>query len=142
MRVLIAEDDVRLGHARRRGLEEADFSVDTVNSGDDAVEFAASTPFDLIVLDVMLPGRDGFAVCRDLRPMQVKDPIRMLTARDAVPARVRGLEAGADDYLVKPFSFSELLARLRALGRRHLSARFSVIELGGIRLDTAARTGS
>jgi DNA-binding response OmpR family regulator len=142
MRVLIAEDDVRLGRTLRRGLEEADFSVDTVTSGDDAVASAAATPFDLIVLDVMLPGRDGFAVCRDLRHMQVKTPILMLTARDAVPDRVRGLEAGADDYLVKPFSFSELLARLRALGRRHLPDRSSVIELGGIRLDTAARTVS
>ena len=111
-----------------------------MTSGDDAVEFAKTTPFDLIVLDVMLPGRDGFAVCRDLRRMQVTTPILILTARDAVPDRVRGLEAGADDYLVKPFSFSELLARLRALGRRHLSDRTSVIELGGIRLDTAART--
>ena len=142
MRVLIAEDDVRLGRALRRGLEEADFSVDTVTSGTDAVEFAASTPFDLIVLDVMLPGKDGFAVCQELREMQVKTPILILTARDAVPDRIRGLEAGADDYLVKPFSFSELLARLRALGRRHLAGRSSVIEIAGIRLDTSARTVS
>ncbi|MFI5284919.1 MAG: response regulator transcription factor [Candidatus Dormibacteria bacterium] len=142
MRVLIAEDDVRLGRTLRRGLEEADFSVDTVTSGIDAVAFAASTPFDLIVLDVMLPGKDGFAVCQELRGMHVKTPILILTARDAVPDRIRGLEAGADDYLVKPFSFSELLARLRALGRRHLAGRSSVIEIGGIRLDTSARTVS
>jgi DNA-binding response OmpR family regulator len=140
MRVLIAEDDERLGRTLRRGLEEADFSVDVVTTGTDAIAFGESTNFDLIVLDVMLPGADGYAVCQELRKEQVTTPILMLTARDAVPDRVRGLEAGADDYLVKPFSFSELLARLRALGRRHLSGRSAIIELGGITLDTSSRT--
>ncbi len=140
MRVLIAEDDVGLGRAIRRGLEEAAYTVDVVTSGEDAAAAAASTPFDLIVLDIMLPGSDGLSVCRDLRQQRVETPILILTARDAVPDRVRGLEAGADDYLVKPFSFAELLARLRALSRRHLAGRSSILELGDLRLDTAART--
>ncbi|HEV7467094.1 MAG TPA: response regulator transcription factor [Candidatus Dormibacteraeota bacterium] len=140
MRVLVVEDDLRLASTLRRGLEEAGFSVDLAGSGDEAVAATAATRYDLIVLDVMLPGRDGFAVCTELRRSRVRTPLLMLTARDAVSDRIRGLEAGADDYLVKPFAFGELLARLRALGRRHLADRSAVIESGGIRLDTAART--
>jgi two-component system, OmpR family, response regulator len=140
MRVLVVEDDLRLASTLRRGLEEAGFSVDLAGTGDEAVAAATATRYDLIVLDVMLPGRDGFAVCTELRRTRVRTPLLMLTARDAVSDRIRGLEAGADDYLVKPFAFGELLARLRALGRRHLADRSAVIESGGIRLDTAART--
>ena len=139
LRVLLAEDDRGLGRALWRGLEEADLSVDLVTSGEEAVEAAASTRFDLIVLDVMLPGQDGLAVCRELRRRRLQIPILILTARDAVPDRVRGLEAGADDYLVKPFSFAELLARLRALSRRHQQAPSPILELGDLRLDSAAR---
>jgi DNA-binding response OmpR family regulator len=140
MRVLVVEDDLRLASTLRRGLEEAGFSVDLAGTGDEAGAATAATPYDLIVLDVMLPGRDGFAVCTELRRRRVRTPLLMLTGRDAVSDRIRGLEAGADDYLVKPFAFGELLARLRALGRRHLADRSAAIETGGIRLDTAART--
>ena len=139
MRVLVAEDDLGLGRALRRGLEEAHLTVDVVTSGEDALLATSSTPFDLIVLDIMLPGKDGLTVCRKLRELRVQKPILMLTARGAVPDRVRGLEAGADDYLIKPFSFAELLARLRALSRRHLAGQSAIIELGDLRLDSAAR---
>jgi DNA-binding response OmpR family regulator len=140
MRVLVVEDDLRLASTLRRGLEEAGFSVDLAGSGDEALGAAEGTPFDLVVLDVMLPGRDGFAVARELRNRRIRTPLLMLTGRDAVADRIRGLESGADDYLVKPFAFGELVARLRALGRRHLDARSAVIDAAGIRLDTAART--
>jgi DNA-binding response OmpR family regulator len=142
MRVLVVEDDHRLANALRRGLEEAGFGVDLAHAGDEAIDAATATPFDLIVLDVMLPVKDGIQVCAELRRSRVSTPILMLTGRDAVPDRIRGLDAGADDYLVKPFAFGELLARLRALGRRQLDDRSAVLEAGGIRLDTAARTVS
>ncbi|HEV7679593.1 MAG TPA: response regulator transcription factor [Candidatus Dormibacteraeota bacterium] len=140
MRVLVVDDDVQLAAALRRGLEEAGFSVDLAGSGDAAVAAASATPFDLLVLDVMLPGRNGLEVCRELRHARVHTPILMLTARDTVADRIQGLDAGADDYLVKPFAFGELVARLRALGRRHLPDRTAVLEAGDIRLDTARRT--
>src|ERR1700724_3920756 len=139
MTLLIAEDDLRLAATLRRGLGEAGFAVDVVGNGGDAREWALATAYDVIVLDVMLPGEDGVEVCTALRRAGLQTPILMLTGRDAVADRIRGLDAGADDYLVKPFAFGELLARLRALGRRHLPARSSVIEQGDIRLDTAAR---
>lgn len=142
MRLLVAEDDQRLARALRRGLVESDFTVDIANTGDDAFDLASSTDFDIILLDVMLPGKDGVAVCRELRERGIQTSVIMLTARDAVADRVRGLDAGADDYLIKPFSFSELLARLRALSRRRLGGGSAVIERAGIRLDTAARTVS
>jgi DNA-binding response OmpR family regulator len=140
MRVLVVEDDPRLGRTLRRGLEEAGFSVDLAEAGDEGLEAATATPFDMIVLDVMLPVKDGVQVCRELRQARIRTPILMLTARDSVADRIRGLDAGADDYLVKPFAFGELVARLRALGRRHLPDRSSVIEARSIRLDTGART--
>jgi two-component system OmpR family response regulator len=139
VRLLVAEDDLRLAATLRRGLNEAGFSVDLVARGDDALAAAAVTPFDVILLDVMLPGTDGVEVCTQLRRSGMHTPILMLTGRDALADRIRGLDAGADDYMVKPFAFGELLARLRALGRRHLPERSAVIELGGICLDTAAR---
>ncbi len=140
MRVLVVEDDLRLAATLRRGLEEANFSVDLVFAGEEAIITATTTPFDLIVLDVMLPGKDGLAVCTELRRRSIRTPLLMLTGRDQVEDRIRGLEAGADDYLVKPFAFGELLARLRALGRRHLDGRSAIIQAAEIHLDTAART--
>jgi DNA-binding response OmpR family regulator len=140
MRFLIVEDDRRLSGSLRRGLAEEGFGVDVVEVGDDALEAARTTPFDAIILDVMLPGRlDGYEVCAELRNRRIRTPVIMLTALDSVEERVRGLDAGADDYLVKPFAFSELLARLRALTRRHLEARSSILGAGALRLDTAAR---
>src|SRR3979411_2930769 len=140
MRVLIVEDDRRLATSLRRGLEEASFAVDVVHDGDEALAIALTAPYEVIVLDVMLPSLDGFGVCRRLRDRKVNTRVLMLTGRDAVDDRVRGLEAGADDYLVKPFAMRELLARIRALARRHLPDRTSVLTAGDIVLDTAAHT--
>ena len=140
VRVLIVEDDRRLANVLRLGLVEEGFGVDLVEDGEAAVAAAVTTAFDLITLDVMLPGAgQGFEVCSQLRRRRVHTPVLMLTARDAVEDRVRGLESGADDYLVKPFAFMEFLARVRALARRHLADRSSVLEAGDLRLDTAAR---
>ena len=123
----------------RRGLTEEGLSADIASTGDDALWMAAATPYDAIVLDVMLPGTDGLAVCRRLRAAGTWAPVLMLTARDAVEDRVAGLDAGADDYLTKPFSFAELLARLRALARRPPLERPTVLEVGDLRLDPATR---
>jgi two-component system, OmpR family, response regulator len=139
MRVLVVEDDVKMASLLRRGLSEEGLSADVARTGDDALWMAAATEYDAIVLDVMLPGADGFEVCRRLRKAGRWAPVLMLTARDAVEDRVTGLDAGADDYLTKPFSFTELLARLRALARRPPLERPSVIEVGDLRLDPATR---
>ena len=138
MRILIVEDDERLASSLHRGLEEAGMAVDTVNDGDQALDMAASAAYDVIVLDVMLPVRDGFAVAGCLREKRVDSPILMLTGRGAVEDRVHGLEAGADDYVVKPFALRELIARIKALSRRHLPDRASVLAAGSINLDTTA----
>ncbi len=122
-----------------RGLREEGHAVDVTDRGEEALWMARAAPYDAIVLDVMLPGGDGFSICRELREQQVWTPVLLLTARDAVDDRVAGLDAGADDYLVKPFSFSELLARLRALRRRAPVERPVVLEVGDLRLDPAAR---
>jgi two-component system OmpR family response regulator len=139
MRVLVVEDDARMAAALRRGLRAEGVTADVAARGEDALWMAASTEFDALVLDVMLPGIDGFEACARLRGDGVWTPILMLTARDAVEDRVRGLDAGADDYLVKPFSLAELLARLRALVRRGPVERPTTLEAGGLRLDPAAR---
>jgi two-component system OmpR family response regulator len=139
MRVLVVEDQPKMARLIRRGLQEDGFAVDLAQSGEDALWMAGSTPFDAVVLDVMLPGIDGFDTCRRLREDDVWAPILMLTARDSVEDRVAGLDHGADDYLVKPFSFSELSARLRALIRRGGSERPTVLEVGSLRLDPATR---
>jgi two-component system, OmpR family, response regulator len=139
MRVLVVEDDVKMAALLRRGLLEEGLSPDVARTGDDALWMAAATEYDAIVLDVMLPGADGFEVCRRLRESGRWAPVLMLTARDAVEDRVTGLDAGADDYLTKPFSFAELLARLRALARRPALERPTVIEIGDLRLDPATR---
>jgi two-component system, OmpR family, response regulator len=140
MRVLVVEDEMKMGGLLRRGLREDGHAADVARTGDDALWMAAATEYDAIVLDVMLPGRDGFQVCRELRDRGVWSPVLMLTARDAVADRVAGLNAGADDYLAKPFAFAELLARLRALVRRGAPERPSVLESGDLQLDPALRT--
>jgi len=140
MRILLAEDEEKIANAVRRGLQHEGYAVETVGTGDDAVFWAMEQRFDAIVLDVMLPGRDGFSVCRALRGSGVSAPILMLTARGGVEERIEGLDAGADDYLVKPYAFGELLARLRALLRRGPSERSPSIVVGDVIIDPAART--
>jgi len=137
MRVLVVEDEPKMAGLIRRGLSEEGYSADLAATGDDALWMAAATEYDAIVLDVLLPGTNGFDVCRELRRSGMWSPILMLTARDSVEDRVSGLDAGADDYLTKPFSFAELLARLRALGRRPPVERPVVLEVGDLRLDPA-----
>jgi two-component system OmpR family response regulator len=139
MRALVVEDELKMAALLRRGLVEEGYAADIARTGEDAIDMARATPYDSIVLDVMLPGVDGFDVCRQLRTSGVWTPILMLTARDGVQDRVAGLDAGADDYLVKPFSFAELLARLRALARRGVTERPAVLEAGSLRLDPATR---
>ncbi|HET9322397.1 MAG TPA: response regulator transcription factor [Gaiellaceae bacterium] len=138
MRVLVVEDEPKMAGLIRRGLAEEGYSADVAATGDDAIWMAQATAYDAIVLDVLLPGRNGFEVCRELRRAGMWSPVLMLTARDSVDDRVAGLDAGADDYLTKPFSFAELLARLRALARRPPLARPTVLEVGDLRLDPAA----
>ncbi len=139
MRVLVVEDDVKLAGLIRRGLQADGIAADVAGRGEDALWMAGSTAFDAIVLDVMLPEIDGFEVCRRLRADGVWSPVLMLTARDAIDDRVRGLDEGADDYLTKPFSFAELGARLRALVRRGPIERPTVLEAGDLRLDPATQ---
>jgi two-component system, OmpR family, response regulator len=139
MRVLIVEDEIKMASLIRRGLREEGLAADVAIKGEDALWMAGSTEYDVIVLDVMLPGIDGFETCRRLRGDGVWAPVLMLTARDSIEDRVAGLDGGADDYLSKPFSFAELLARLRALARRGAVARPSVLTVGDLRLDPATR---
>jgi len=139
MRVLVVEDEPRMASLIRRGLLGEGLAADVAGSGEDALWLAESHDYDAIVLDVMLPGIDGFETCRRLRAAGVWAPVLMLTARDAVEDRVAGLDMGADDYLVKPFAFAELLARLRALARRGAEERPSVLQVGDLTLDPAAR---
>src|ERR671915_2538228 len=139
MRVLVVEDDVKMAALLRRGLTEEGLAADVARTGDDALWMSAATDYDAIVLDVMLPGTDGFEVCRRLREAGGWSPVLMLTARDGVEDRVAGLDSGADDYLTKPFSFAELLARLRALARRGATERPAVLEVGSLRLDPSTR---
>ena len=139
MRLLIVEDEVKMAGLIRRGLREEGLSADVAIKGEDALWMAGSTNYDAIVLDVMLPGIDGFETCRRLREDGIWAPVIMLTARDGVADRVAGLDGGADDYLTKPFSFAELLARLRALARRGPVERPAVLQVGNLRLDPASR---
>jgi two-component system, OmpR family, response regulator len=139
MRVLVVEDDVKMASLLRRGLLEEGLAADVARTGDDALWMAEATEYDAIVLDVMLPRLSGYDTCRTLRNAGVWAPVLMLTARDAVEDRVAGLDAGADDYLTKPFSFAELLARLRALVRRGGVERPVELEVDDLRLDPAAR---
>lgn len=139
MRVLIVEDEVKMAGLIRRGLREEGLAADVAIKGEDALWMAEATDYDAIVLDVMLPGIDGFRTCRRLREASVWAPVLMLTARDAVEDRVAGLDDGADDYLTKPFSFAELLARLRALARRGPVERAPILEVDDLRLNPATR---
>jgi two-component system, OmpR family, response regulator len=139
VRVLIVEDEIKMASLIRRGLRGEGLSADVAIKGEDALWMSQSSNYDVIVLDVMLPGIDGFETCRRLREEGVWAPVLMLTARDAVDDRVAGLDGGADDYLTKPFSFAEMLARLRALARRGPIERPAVLEVGDLRLDPAAR---
>src|SRR3990172_13402791 len=137
MRVLIVEDELRMASLIRRGLAQEGLAVDVATSGEEALWMAPAAEYDAIVLDVMLPGISGFETCRRLRTSGIWAPVLMLTARDSVEDRVAGLDMGADDYVVKPFAFAELLARLRALARRGDVERPSVLEVGDLRLDPA-----
>ncbi len=140
MRILLVEDEPRAAQVLSKGLREQAYAVDVACDGDDALYQASITDYDAIVLDVMLPGLDGFSVCRELRAHGSHVPVLMLTARDAVDARIAGLDSGADDYLVKPFDFGELLARLRAVIRRgQAPQRPSDVTLGDLRIDLRAR---
>jgi two-component system, OmpR family, response regulator len=139
MKVLLVEDDRKMAALVRRGLTENGSTTDVAPDGEDALWMARAHAYDVIVLDVMLPGHDGFATCAALREAGVWAPVLMLTARDAVADRVAGLDAGADDYLTKPFSLAELRARLRALVRRGAPERPTVLEVGDLRLDPATQ---
>jgi two-component system OmpR family response regulator len=137
MRVLVVDDDARMAGAIRRGLQYEGLVVDVAAGGEEALRVAGATEYDVVVLDVLMPGLDGFETCRRLRDRGRWMPVLMLTARDSVEDRVRGLDGGADDYLTKPFSLAELSARLRALVRRGPVERPSVVEVGDLRLDPA-----
>jgi two-component system OmpR family response regulator len=139
MHVLVVEDEVKMAALIRRGLTEQGLTADVASTGEEALAMAAAATYDAIVLDVILPGIDGFVTCRRLREDGLWAPVLMLTARGAVEDRVAGLDGGADDYLTKPFSFAELLARLRALIRRGQGERPAVVEVGDLRLDPATR---
>lgn len=139
MRLLIVEDEAKLAGLLARGLREEGYAVDVSSTGTDAVWMAQTTAYDAILLDVMLPGLDGFEVCRQLRAREVWSPVLMLTARAAVDDRVTGLDAGADDYVSKPVVFDELVARVRALTRRAPAERPVVLQVGELRLDRNKR---
>jgi heavy metal response regulator len=139
MRVLVVEDEPQIADFIARGLSENGYSVDTARDGEEAIQWPAIAEFDVIILDVMLPLVDGISVCLTLRERGVRTPVLMLTARDAVEDRVAGLDSGADDYLVKPFAFAELLARVRALIRREPVLRGNVLQVGDLTVDTVTR---
>jgi heavy metal response regulator len=139
MRVLLVEDEKRIAAFICKGLSEYGYAVDVAHDGEEALDWVDVAEFDIVVLDVMLPVRDGIEVCRELRGRGVQTPVLMLTARDAIEDRVRGLDSGADDYLVKPFAFAELLARLRALARRERSVSGARLQVGELVLDTTTR---
>ena len=139
MRILVVEDEPRLARLLRQTLVEDGHAVDLAADGEEALDWSTTCPHDAIILDVLLPGIDGLEVCRRLRHARVQTPILLLTARDAVVHRVAGLDAGADDYLVKPFAFAELAARLRALARRPHEADATMLLAGEVRLDPASR---
>jgi heavy metal response regulator len=139
MRILLVEDEPQIADFIARGLSENSYSVDTARDGEEAVQWPSVAEFDVIILDVMLPAMDGIEVCRTLRAQGIRTPILMLTARDAVEDRVLGLDSGADDYLVKPFAFAELLARVRALIRREPVLIRNTLQVGDLVMDTVTR---
>ena len=138
MRLLVVEDDPRLANLIARGLREQAYAVDVTGNGKDAIVQAAVNTYDAMILDVMLPGSDGFTVLREIRSRGIRTPVMMLTARDAVADRITGLDAGADDYLTKPFDFGELLARLRALLRRPESLQPAILRIGDLEINVQA----
>jgi DNA-binding response OmpR family regulator len=142
MRILVVEDERRIAAFIKQGLEEENYAVDVAYDGIEALDWAAAVDYQLILLDVLLPHKDGIEVCRELRAKGSGVPILMLTARDAVEDRVHGLDSGADDYLVKPFAFQELLARMRALLRRRGEAKTVRLQVGDLILDTLSRQAS
>lgn len=135
MRILIVEDDKKVGAFLQKGLREEHYAVDVCRNGEDAVYYAQINTYDVIILDIMLPGKDGFTVCRELRQSSILTPIVMLTAKDTIEDKVCGLSEGADDYLTKPFSFAELLARIHALLRRNQDYRTKILRAGDLELD-------
>src|SRR5437879_13296288 len=139
MRLLVVEDDPRLSEVLVRGLREEHYAVDAVRDGQSALYQLAISNYDGVVLDVMIPPPNGFEVCRQMRASRLATPVLMLTARDAVDDRIHGLDSGADDYLVKPFSLAELRARLRAIARRGAVERPAVLEVGDLKLDPATQ---
>jgi DNA-binding response OmpR family regulator len=140
MKILIVEDDKLISSTVKRGLEKSNYEVEVAENGRSGLEMALDRPFSLIILDLMLPGMDGMSVCRGLRSRKVSTPVLMLTARDSLDDRVEGLDTGADDYLVKPFEFPELLARIRALIRRDHVYKGSIIQVGDLEVDRVYRT--
>jgi heavy metal response regulator len=139
MRIFLVEDDKRIANFVAKGLRENSYAVDVATDGKDALYQASVNDYDVIVLDVMLPGKDGFEICRELRKQNINTPVLMLTARDAVEDKIAGLDTGADDYLTKPFEFGELLARLRALMRRKDIVRASKIVIEDLEIDTISQ---
>jgi heavy metal response regulator len=135
MRILLVEDEKKIAHFIERGLQEEHYAVDIAYEAESALFMANTNPYDLIILDIMLPGRDGLSVCRDLRRNKLDVPILMLTARERVQDRVMGLDSGADDYLTKPFAFDELLARIRALLRRKSGSPTALLRVADLELD-------
>lgn len=140
MRLLVVEDEAAIADFLHRGLSEAGYAVDLAVDGDEVMDWIAVATYDCIVLDWMLPGRDGIAICRELHERGIRTPILMLTARDTIDDRVVGLDAGADDYLIKPFAFPELLARVRALLRREPLNQNPILQIADLSLDPAKRT--
>jgi len=139
MRVLVVEDERRLAGIIKRGLMEEGYSVDNAYDGEEAQFMAETTPYGLIILDLMLPKKDGIAICQELRMKNINVPILMLTAKDSIEDRVKGLDSGADDYQIKPFAFSELLARVRALLRREALPKNPKLQVGKLVMDTLTR---
>ena len=142
MRTLVVEDDAKLARALRRGLELEGYTVETADTGEEGLALGLAGEFDAIVLDVMLPGLDGFTLCQRLRAGERWTPVLMLTARTSVSDRIRGLDGGADDYLTKPFDFGELLARLRVLIRRGPVPRGQIVQVGNLRIDASTRVAT
>ncbi len=139
MRILVVEDDKKVGGFLKKGLQEEQYAVDVCRNGTEALYMAQLNPYDVIILDIMLPGMDGFAVCREMRQKAILTPILMLTAKDEIEDKVTGLSEGADDYLTKPFSFDELLARIRALLRRSQDYKTKELKVGDLELDPLRR---
>ncbi|HOW68029.1 MAG TPA: response regulator transcription factor [Candidatus Paceibacterota bacterium] len=139
MRVLVVEDEQKTSAFIRKALQAEDFAVDVLKNGDEVLSAVEKTPFDAVVLDIMLPGRDGISIVRQMRERGLHTPVLLLTARGAVNERVEGLNAGADDYLGKPFALAELIARIRALARRSGEPRAVVLRVGDLTLDTVSR---